>query len=44
VPAVRTLLMLSVAALGLVLARPGTAAVIWLWALDAVLVWDPWAG
>ena len=44
VPAVRTLLMLAVAALGLVLARPGTAAVIWLWALVVVLVWDPWAG
>jgi competence protein ComEC len=44
VPAVRTLLMLAVAALGLALARPGTAAVIWLWALVVVLVWDPWAG
>ncbi len=44
VPAVRTLLMLAVAAVGLVLARPGTAAAIWLWALVAVLVWDPWAG
>ncbi len=36
--------MLAVAALGLVLARPGTAAMIWLWALAAVLAWDPWAG
>jgi len=44
VPAVRTLLMLMVAACGLVAARPGTASVIWLWALVAVLVWDPWAG
>src|SRR6185436_2535121 len=44
VPAVRTLLMLAVAALGLILSRPGTAAAIWLWALAAVLVWDPWAG
>ncbi len=44
VPAVRTLLMLTVAAVGLVVARPGTAAAIWLWALVAVLAWDPWAG
>jgi competence protein ComEC len=44
VPAVRTLLMLCVAAVGLMLARPGTSAVIWLWALVAVLAWDPWAG
>ncbi len=44
VPAVRTLLMLGVAAAGLALARPGTAAVVWLWALAAVLAWDPWAG
>jgi len=44
VPAVRTLLMLLVAALGLWLARPGTACVVWLWALVAVLAWDPWAG
>ncbi len=44
VPAVRTLLMLAVAAVGLMLARPGTAAVVWLWALAVVLVWDPWAG
>jgi competence protein ComEC len=36
--------MLAVASLGLVLARPGTAAAIWLWALVAVLIWDPWAG
>jgi competence protein ComEC len=28
----------------LCLARPGTAAVVWLWALSVVLVWDPWAG
>ncbi len=44
VPAVRTLLMLQVAALGLWLARPGTARIVWLWALVAVLLWDPWAG
>ena len=44
VPAVRTLLMLSVAAVGLMIARPGTAGAIWLWALAAVLAWDPWAG
>ena len=44
VPAVRTLLMLAVAAVGLMLARPGTATVIWLWALAIVLAWDPWAG
>ncbi len=44
VPAQRTLLMLAVAALGLWLARPGTAAVIWLWALAVVTAWDPWAG
>ena len=44
VPAVRTLLMLIVAAVGLVVARPGTAAVIWLWALAIVVAWDPWAG
>jgi competence protein ComEC len=44
VPAVRTLLMLAVAAIGLMLARPGTAALVWLWALVAVLAWDPWAG
>jgi len=40
---VRTLLMLAVAALGLWLGRPGTASLVWLWALVAVLVWDPWA-
>ena len=44
VPAVRTLLMLVVAALGLWLARPGTASLVWLWSLVAVLAWDPWAG
>ena len=44
VPAVRTLLMLVVAAFGLWLGRPGTAALVWLWSLVAVLVWDPWAG
>jgi competence protein ComEC len=44
VPAVRTLLMLAVAAFGLWLGRPGTAALVWLWSLVAVLCWDPWAG
>jgi competence protein ComEC len=44
VPAVRTLVMLAVAAIGLLLARPGPALVVWLWALVAVLGWDPWAG
>jgi len=44
VPAVRTLLMLVVAAAGLWLARPGTAVVVWLWALVVVVAWDPWAG
>jgi competence protein ComEC len=44
VPAVRTLVMLVVAGVGLLLARPGTARVVWLWALCAVLSWDPWAG
>ncbi len=44
VPAQRTLLMLAVASLGVWLARPGTAAIVWLWALAVVLAWDPWAG
>jgi competence protein ComEC len=44
VPAVRTLVMLAVAGVGLILARPGTAGAIWLWALVVVLIWDPWAG
>ena len=44
VPAQRTLLMLAVAALGLWLARPGTASMVWLWALAIVVAWDPWAG
>ncbi len=44
VPAQRTLLMLCTAAIGVWLARPGTAAVVWLWALAVVLAWDPWAG
>ena len=43
VPAQRTLLMLTVAAVGLWIARPGTAALVWLWSLVAVLVLDPWA-
>ena len=43
VPAVRTLLMLCVAAAGLWLGRPGTAVVVWTWSLAVVLAWDPWA-
>ena len=43
IPALRTLAMLAVAAVGLWLGRPGTAAIVWLWALVAVLLWDPWA-
>jgi competence protein ComEC len=43
IPAPRTLYMLTVAAIGLWLGRPGTASVVWLWALAAVLAWDPWA-
>ena len=42
VPAVRTLLMLCVAAAGLWLGRPGTALVVWTWSLALVLAWDPW--
>ena len=44
VPAMRTLLMLVVAACGLWLGRPGTAALVWLWSLAAVSLLDPWAG
>ena len=44
VPAVRTLLMLAVAAIGIIVARPGSASAVWLWALAVVLLWDPWAG
>jgi competence protein ComEC len=44
VPAVRTLLMLTVAAIGIIVARPGSAGIVWLWALAVVLIWDPWAG
>lgn len=43
VPAVRTFAMLAIAACGLWLGRPGTAAIVWLWALAGVLAWDPWA-
>ena len=43
VPAQRTLFMLAVSALGFALGRPGTALVVWLWALVIVLVSDPWA-
>jgi competence protein ComEC len=44
VPAVRTLWMLLVAAIGLWIGRPGTATLVWLWSLVAVVAWDPWAG
>jgi competence protein ComEC len=43
VPAQRTLYMLTAAAVGLWLARPGSASTVWLWALAAVLALDPWA-
>jgi len=43
VPAVRTLAMLAVGTVGLWCGRPGTAGIVWLMALAAVLVWDPWA-
>ncbi len=43
VPAQRTLYMLTVAAIGLWLGRPGTASIVWLWALAVVLAFDPWA-
>ncbi|MFO1324959.1 MAG: DNA internalization-related competence protein ComEC/Rec2 [Burkholderiales bacterium] len=43
IPALRTFAMLAIAAAGIALGRPGTAAVVWLWALAGVLAWDPWA-
>ena len=43
VPAQRTLYMLAVGAMGLWLGRPGTASIVWLWALAVVLAYDPWA-
>lgn len=43
VPAQRTLVMLCVAAVGLLVTRPAGAAVVWLWALAIVLAIDPWA-
>jgi competence protein ComEC len=43
IPAMRTFAMLAVGAYGVWLGRPGTAGIIWLWALAVVLVWDPWA-
>ncbi len=43
VPAVRTFAMLAIAACGLWVGRPGTAGIVWLWALGGVLLWDPWA-
>lgn len=43
VPAVRTFMMLAVAAGGVWIGRPGTAGIVWLWALAVVLAYDPWA-
>jgi competence protein ComEC len=43
IPAVRTFAMLAIAACGLWWGRPGTAGIVWLWALVGVLLWDPWA-
>lgn len=43
VPAVRTFAMLAIAACGLWWGRPGTAGIVWLWALVGVLLWDSWA-
>ncbi len=43
IPALRTFAMLLVAACGLWCGRPGTAGIVWLWALVAVLLVDPWA-
>jgi competence protein ComEC len=43
IPAVRTFAMLAIAACGVWLGRPGTAGIVWLWALAGVLLWDPWA-
>ena len=43
IPAVRTFAMLAIAACGLWWGRPGTAGIVWLWALVVVLLWDPWA-
>jgi competence protein ComEC len=43
IPALRTFAMLAVAACGLCWGRPGTATVVWLWALVAVLLLDPFA-
>ena len=43
IPVQRTLYMLTIAAIGLWLGRPGSASVVWLWALAVVLAWDPWA-
>ena len=43
VPAQRTLYMLAIASVGLWLGRPGTATVVWFWALAVVLAFDPWA-
>ncbi len=43
VPALRTLAMLAVAAAAIVSGRFASVTLVWLWALVAVLLWDPWA-
>ncbi len=43
IPAQRTLVMLCVAATGLLLTRPAKASLVWLWSLAVVLAIDPWA-
>lgn len=43
IPALRTLSMLVIAAAGIWIGRPGTAGIVWLWALTGVLLFDPWA-
>jgi competence protein ComEC len=43
VPAQRTLIMLAIAAAGVLLARPVAASLVWTWALVVVLLVDPWA-
>ncbi|MFO1282441.1 MAG: DNA internalization-related competence protein ComEC/Rec2 [Burkholderiales bacterium] len=43
IPAVRTFTMVAVGALGLAISRRPAGGIVWLWALVAVLVVDPWA-
>ncbi len=43
IPALRTLAMLGVAGAAIVIGRFAGVTVVWLWALVAVLLWDPWA-